>query len=62
MKKIIFSIILLGAITANAQEKNYNQWSVEAEAGVHKVTTPFAPGYATETPSLWQGGLGVRYM
>lgn len=62
MKKIIFSILLFGAITANAQEKDYNQWSVEAEAGVHKVTTPFAPGYATATPSLWQGGLGVRYM
>jgi OOP family OmpA-OmpF porin len=62
MKKIIFSIILFGAITANAQEKDYNQWSVEAEAGVHKVTTPFAPGYSTSTPSLWQGGLGLRYM
>jgi OOP family OmpA-OmpF porin len=62
MKKIIFSFILFVAITANAQEKEYNQWSVEAEAGVHKVTTPFAPGYATATPSLWQGGLGLRYM
>ncbi|MFO7672341.1 MAG: OmpA family protein [Lutibacter sp.] len=62
MKKIIFSVILFVAITTNAQEKDYNQWSVEAEAGVHKVTTPFAPGYATATPSLWQGGLGVRYM
>ncbi|MDO9274855.1 MAG: OmpA family protein [Lutibacter sp.] len=62
MKKIIFSLILLGAITANAQEKNYNQWSVEAEAGVHKAANPFSPGYFTATPSLWQGGLGVRYM
>ena len=62
MKKIIFSLILLGAITANAQEKEYNQWSVEAEAGVHKPASPFSPGYYTSTPSLWQGGLGVRYM
>ncbi|MDO9595157.1 MAG: OmpA family protein [Lutibacter sp.] len=62
MKKIIFSFILFVAITANAQEKEYNQWSVEAEAGVHKPAEPFAPGYFTSTPSLWQGGLGVRYM
>ena len=62
MKKIIISLLLFGSITANAQEKNYNQWSVEAEAGVHKVTTPFSSGYVAETPSLWQVGLGVRYM
>ncbi|OGS69786.1 MAG: cell envelope biogenesis protein OmpA [Flavobacteria bacterium RIFCSPLOWO2_12_FULL_35_11] len=62
MKKIIFSFILLVAITANAQEKEYNQWSVEAEAGVHKPASPFSPGYYTSTPSLWQGGFGVRYM
>lgn len=62
MKKIIFSFILFVAITANAQEKEYNQWSVEAEAGVHKPANPLSPGYATATPSLWQGGLGVRYM
>ena len=62
MKKIILSIMLLCIISLNAQEKNYNQWSVEAEAGVHKPAEPFAPGYFTTTPSLWQGGLGLRYM
>ncbi|MDT8417619.1 MAG: outer membrane beta-barrel protein, partial [Lutibacter sp.] len=62
MKKIILSIMLLCIISLNAQEKNYNQWSVEAEAGVHKPANPFSLGYYTSTPSLWQGGLGVRYM
>ncbi|MDP2069973.1 MAG: OmpA family protein [Lutibacter sp.] len=62
MKKFFFSLFLFAAITANAQEKEYNQWSVEAEAGVHKPAEPFAPGYFTSTPDLWQGGLGVRYM
>ncbi|MBK5210681.1 MAG: outer membrane beta-barrel protein, partial [Flavobacteriaceae bacterium] len=62
MRKIILSLILLGAISANAQEKNYNQWSFEAEAGVHKPASSFSPGYYTATPSLWQGGLGLRYM
>lgn len=62
MRKIIFSLFLLGFITVNAQEKNYNQWSVELEAGVHKPAEPFAPGYFTSTPDLWQGGVGLRYM
>ncbi|HSQ46104.1 MAG TPA: OmpA family protein [Lutibacter sp.] len=62
MKKIIFGLILLGVIAVNAQEKNYNQWSVEAEAGVHKPASTFGSGYYTSTPSLWQAGLGVRYM
>ena len=38
------------------------EWSVEAEAGVHKASNPFSSGYYTSTPSLWQGGVGVRYM
>jgi OOP family OmpA-OmpF porin len=62
MKKIILSIMLLCIISLNAQEKNYNQWSVEVEAGVHKVGNKFAAGYYEDTPSLWGAGLGVRYM
>lgn len=62
MKKIILSLLLFAAIMANAQEKEYNQWSVEAEAGVHKPASSFGSGYYTATPSLWQAGLGVRYM
>lgn len=62
MKKIILSIMLLCIIVVNAQEKDYNQWSVEVEAGVQKPASPFSAGYFTSTPSLWQGGVGVRYM
>ena len=62
MKKFILSIMLLCFISLNAQEKNYNQWSVEAEAGVHKVANKFAAGYREDTPSLWGAGLGLRYM
>lgn len=62
MKKIIFSFILLVAIMANAQEKEYNQWSVEAEVGVHKVGNKFAAGYYEATPSLWGADFGIRYM
>jgi OOP family OmpA-OmpF porin len=54
--------MLLCIISLNAQEKNYNQWSVEVEAGVHKVANKFAPGYYEATPSLWGAGLGLRYM
>lgn len=64
MKKILLYLVAsLWAITIQAQEeKNYNRWSIEIEAGAHKAATPFSPGYYTSTPSLWQGGLGVRYM
>jgi OOP family OmpA-OmpF porin len=62
MKKIILSIMLLCIISLNAQEKNYNQWSFEAEAGVHKVANKFAAGYRENTPALWGAGLGLRYM
>ncbi len=54
--------MLLCIISLNAQEKNYNQWSVEVEAGVHKVGNKFASGYYEDTPSLWGADLGVRYM
>ena len=62
MKKITLSIMLLCIISLNAQEKNYNQWSFETEAGVHKVANKFAPGYRENTPALWGAGIGVRYM
>lgn len=64
MKKIILCLcIAIGTMAIQAQEdKNYNRWSVELQAGAHKPATPFTPGYYTSTPSLWQGSLGVRYM
>jgi len=64
MKKIVLCLMIaLGTMAIQAQEeKDYNRWSIELEAGAHKPATPFTPGYYTSTPSLWQGGLGVRYM
>jgi len=44
MKKIIFSLLLFGAITANAQDEN-NPWAIGI--GVNAVHNPMAP----ETPS-----------
>ncbi|MCR9183528.1 MAG: OmpA family protein [Flavobacteriaceae bacterium] len=64
MKNILLCLaIALVTIAIQAQdEKDYNRWSIELEAGAHKPATPFTPGYYTTTPGLWQGGLGVRYM
>ena len=64
MKKTVLCLLIaFGAIAVQAQdEKNYNRWSIELEGGMHKPATPFSPGYYTSTPSLWQGGLGFRYM
>lgn len=56
-------LVVLLTLAAQAQEEmNYNRWSIELEAGMHKPATPFTPGYYTSTPSFWQGGLGFRYM
>ncbi|BAO56758.1 OmpA domain protein [Nonlabens marinus S1-08] len=40
----------------------YNQWSVDLGLGVHKPVRPVAEGYFTNTPSIGQADLGVRYM
>ncbi len=63
MKRILLCVtIALGTLTMQAQDQEYNRWSIELEAGVHKPAVPFTPGYYVNTPDLWQGGLGVRYM
>ncbi|HLF52866.1 OmpA family protein [Flavobacterium sp.] len=74
MKKIVLSAIVtvLSVSALIAQEvkeentenlgKEFNQWSVDINAGVNKPTTPFAQGYYTNTPSLFHADLGVRYM
>ena len=65
MKKIVLSAIVtvLSVSALIAQEvkeentenlgKEFNQWSVDINAGVNKPTTPFAQGYYTNTPSLF---------
>ncbi|NEW80610.1 MAG: porin family protein, partial [Gelidibacter sp.] len=62
MKKIIFSLILLVAISANAQEKDYNQWSIEAGAGFNKPVRAWTSNYSTETVSPYTFNVGARYM
>lgn len=63
MKKITLLLFCgLFSMALFAQEQEFNRWSVELEAGVHKPGRPFAAGYSTATPSFFQGSLGVRYM
>lgn len=74
MKKLpLLLAFVFVAFAAQAQDKtmesqstsnyhDYNHWSIELEGGVTKPLRPVASGYATETPSLWQADLGVRYM
>lgn len=64
MKRIIVLLacgLFSTAIFAQEQEE-FNQWSIELQAGVHKPGRPFSSGYYTATPSFFQGSLGVRYM
>src|SRR5690554_2247740 len=59
---IFFCATLMSTMTMEAQEADYNKWSIELKGGAHKPTTSFASGYYTETPDFWQASLGVRYM
>ena len=63
MKKVTL-LLFCGLFSAGlfAQEQDFNRWSIELEAGVHKPARPMAGGYYTSTPSFFQGSLGARYM
>lgn len=71
MKKIsLLLTFLLVAFVVNAQDQvetgsdydDYGHWALDVQFGVTKPLLPMATGYYTNTPSLWQGDIGVRYM
>lgn len=64
MKKIIvlFVCSLFSTAVFAQEQPDFNRWSVELQAGVHKPGRPFSSGYYTSTPAFFQGSLGVRYM
>ena len=61
MKKSILVLASLAFLGVQAQD-GYNKWSVDVNGGLNKPVSPFAPGYATATPSPWSASVGVRYM
>lgn len=68
MKKIItLSVVFCGLIGFSQTESEevkseYNKWSVDLGAGVTKPVRPMTSGAYTNTPSLYQADLGIRYM
>ncbi|WP_339662084.1 OmpA family protein [uncultured Polaribacter sp.] len=63
MKKIILgALIFCSTIAVQAQEKEYNKWSLDLGAGAHEIINPLSPGYKTGALALGQANLGVRYM
>lgn len=62
MKKITLSLLALTVgICANAQDKPYNKWSVDLNAGIAKPARTLSPGYAAETFKNLHLDGGVRY-
>ena len=53
------SLVFFGV---QAQQNDYNKWSIDINGGFNKPTTPFTSGYSTNTPNLWSTNAGVRYM
>ena len=62
MKKSILALASLAFLGVQAQQVDYNRWSVDVNGGVNKATTPFTAGYGTSTPNFWSANVGVRYM
>lgn len=64
MKKIALPLVatVLAFGTATAQEKPYNKWSIDLNAGITKPTTPFSDGYYTKNFNFIHADGGVRYM
>ena len=66
MKKLTLALsFLLVAFVVQAQEaeselQNYDHWSIDVGGGFNKPTRPMV-GF-TDTPSVWNADLGVRYM
>lgn len=63
MKRILFGILAIGTVLCTqAQEGDYNRFSIELAGGVHKPVRAFSSGYNVNTPDFWQGSVGARYM
>lgn len=64
MKKIALPLIatVLAIGTATAQDKPYNKWSIDLNAGITKPTNPFSDGYYTKDFNFIHADGGVRYM
>ncbi len=63
MKKITLTLMAfaLSFGAANAQDKAYNKWSIDLNAGLAKPAKGLAPGFATKTLENLHLDGGVRY-
>lgn len=63
MKKIIFLLFLtlIGKVSAQKYRGDYNEWSIEFNAGLNKPYHTMSSGYATTSPNLFHIDLGTRY-
>lgn len=63
MKRISIALltVVLAANFANAQEKNYNRWSVDLNGGIAKPARTLSSGFSAETFENLHLDGGVRY-
>ncbi len=63
MKKVTLTLMAfaLGLGAVNAQEKPYNKWSIDLNAGFAKPSKGLSPGFAAETLENLHLDGGVRY-
>ena len=62
MKKLVLSLLLIGAVLNVFAQKDYNRWSLEVNGGFNKPMGPLTPGYLSPTLNLGHVDFGARYM
>lgn len=62
MKKYLLILILSGIVSYGYAQKDFNQWSIETNAGFNKAMAPLTPGYLSPTLNIGHIDFGLRYM
>jgi OOP family OmpA-OmpF porin len=61
MKNIVLGALFL-CLTIQGSAQEYNHWSLDFGAGVHRIVSPLSEGYKSDLFGLGQANFGVRYM
>ncbi|SHO64662.1 OmpA family protein [Algoriphagus zhangzhouensis] len=62
MRKLFILLSLIGISQASFAQKDFNQWSIEANAGFNKAMAPLSPDYYSPSLNIGHVDLGLRYM
>ena len=62
MRKLLILLSLFGITQVSIAQKDYNRWSVEANAGFSKAMAPLSPDFYSPSLNIGHADFGLRYM